>query len=291
MSALHNLTTVLGSVRRVTATSGIPVAAEHARTWTALAGPVPEAANVPLVSCVMPTRDRHSFVPHAIRCFLGQDYPATELVVVDDGAKSVHDLIPTDPRIRYLRLPETRSVGFKRHLGCEIARGGMIMQWDDDDWHGPARISHQIAPILAETAEISGLGDALFLQALTGRFFTCDRPDDILYLEVIGGTLAFRKDTWARTGGYPDQSVGEDTTFLQRAVDDGAGLLALPNDDTFIVVRHSGNTWHLQGDELEPDQGWRETPPPGCLDLDSVRFYASLRSVRPRAAERSALPQ
>ena len=59
----------------------------------------------PLASCIMPTANRRRFVPEAIRYFLAQDYPNKELIVIDDGAAAVVDLIPENERIRYIRLP------------------------------------------------------------------------------------------------------------------------------------------------------------------------------------------
>ena len=71
----------------------------------------------------MPTCDRRHFVGRAIRYFLEQDYPHRELLVVDDGADCVADLMPDDPRVRYIRWSERRTIGAKRNLACEQARG------------------------------------------------------------------------------------------------------------------------------------------------------------------------
>jgi glycosyltransferase involved in cell wall biosynthesis len=57
-------------------------------------------SDLPLVSCIMPTFNRRPFVPQAIRYFLAQDYPEKEFIIVDDGADSVADLVPDDPRVR-----------------------------------------------------------------------------------------------------------------------------------------------------------------------------------------------
>src|SRR5258706_7660643 len=97
----------------------------------------------PLVPCVLPTANRRSFVPQAIRCFQAQDYPNRELVILDDGADSVADLIPTDPCIRYIRLTGNRTLGRKRNDCVEASRGDLIMHWDDDDWMATHRISYQ----------------------------------------------------------------------------------------------------------------------------------------------------
>ena len=95
----------------------------------------------------MPTFDRRSFVPQSVRYFLRQDYPAKELVIVDDGPEPVSDLLPADPRIVYHRLEARTVLGAKRNLACELARGSVIVHWDDDDWASPERVSVQVAAL------------------------------------------------------------------------------------------------------------------------------------------------
>ena len=102
----------------------------------------------PLVSCIMPTRNRSRFILQAIHYFLRQDYTNLELVIVDDGDKCVGELIRpfvlNDERIRYIRLMERLSVGAKRNQACDQAAGEIIVHWDDDDWIAPWRVSYQI---------------------------------------------------------------------------------------------------------------------------------------------------
>ncbi|MCP4218623.1 MAG: glycosyltransferase family 2 protein, partial [bacterium] len=59
----------------------------------------------------MPTRNRRGFVPLALRCFLHQDYPHKELVVVDDGEDKIADLLPRHLPIKYIYLDKPRSIG------------------------------------------------------------------------------------------------------------------------------------------------------------------------------------
>ena len=87
-----------------------------------------------LVTCIVPTADRRRFVPQAVAQFLQQDYANRELIVLDDGAQSVEDLMPDDPRVRYVRDERKSPVGIKRNRLCELARGDVIVHWDDDDW-------------------------------------------------------------------------------------------------------------------------------------------------------------
>lgn len=81
----------------------------------------------PLVSCLLATADRPHFVPQAIRYFLRQDYPDRELIVVDDGAASIANLLPEDSRIDYIRRQDPLTIGAKHNLACEVARGEVII--------------------------------------------------------------------------------------------------------------------------------------------------------------------
>lgn len=73
----------------------------------------------------MPTADRRPFVAQAIRCFPAQDYAEKELVIVDDGADAVADLVPDDSRVRYFQQEARRLVGAKRNFGCHELRCGI----------------------------------------------------------------------------------------------------------------------------------------------------------------------
>jgi glycosyltransferase involved in cell wall biosynthesis len=88
---------------------------------------------MPLVSCIMPTRNRPQFARQAVAYFLRQDYQQRELIVLDDGDDPVSDLLPRDENIRYVRLRERSPLGTKRNIACELSRGELIAHWDDDD--------------------------------------------------------------------------------------------------------------------------------------------------------------
>jgi cellulose synthase/poly-beta-1,6-N-acetylglucosamine synthase-like glycosyltransferase len=67
----------------------------------------------PLVSCIMPTRNRRIFVEQSIKYFLRQDYPRKELIVIDDGEDPVADLIPAHGAVRYVHQRQRLAVGTK----------------------------------------------------------------------------------------------------------------------------------------------------------------------------------
>lgn len=166
----------------------------------------------PLVSCIMPTFDRCSFVPQAVGYFLRQDYPAKELIIVDDGPEPVSDLLPADPRIVYHRLENRTVLGTKRNVACGLARGSIIMHWDDDDWASPDRVSVQVDALSRADADISGTDSLLYYEPATSSAWRFTWPNGMRPW-VAGPSLCFRKELWTRSP-FPDVGIGEDTRFV-----------------------------------------------------------------------------
>ena len=206
----------------------------------------------PLVSCIMPTRDRRMFVPQALRQFLRQDYPSAELVVVDDGDDKVADLMPDDPRFRYLALAGRRTVGAKRNLACEAARGEIILHWDDDDWMADWRVRYQVEHLLTAEADLCGLPRLYFHEPATGGTWEFTSPSrDQKW--IAGATFCYRKDLW-RAGPFADIDNGEDARFLWSR----RRKRVVPLSDlSFYVARlHPGNT----ASKRDPSRSWRPLP-------------------------------
>jgi glycosyltransferase involved in cell wall biosynthesis len=233
------------------------------------------AANLPLVSCIMPTRNRRAFLSQAIQYFKRQSYPHRELIIVDDGSEKVCDLIPSDFSIRYIHLPEVKSIGAKRNRACEIAKGEIIILWDDDDWYSHDRIAYQAAPLVADTADISGLDNSLFYCLPTRQFWraTSELHARMFYQGIVGGTLAFRKSLWDKGQRFPDISEREDSGFLEAAIGKGARLERLFNDGVFVYVRHNANTWQFAPGSFLDCEGWHQIAPPHFISGQDAEFY------------------
>jgi O-antigen biosynthesis protein len=269
---------------RVPSTSAVPIAITAVSSPTA-----PSVGTLPLVSCVMPTRDRTAFVCQSIRYFERQDYPARELIILDDGAEDLSGQVPNDPRIRHVRLPRGQSIGAKRNLGCELARGSIIAQWDDDDWYAPSRLSAQVAPLLSGEADISGLTAGVFFELPDWQFWSCtpDLHHRLFVHDVHGGTLVYQRRIWAQLARYPDASLGEDAAFLRHAIRRGARLCRLPNNGLFIYVRHANNSWSFLSGQYLDTRGWQRATEP-ILPPDDHAFYTALSPAVPPTARGSS---
>lgn len=192
----------------------------------------------PLVSCIMPTHNRRRFVPRALAYFQRQDYPNRELIIIDDGTDSVADLVPTDdPRIRYIRLEHRQTVGAKRNLACEAGAGDLLMNWDDDDWYAPNRISLQVAAMLQEGAELCGINTLLYYDMKKDRAWRYVYPRNRRPW-LAGGTLCYTRTFWSRNR-YPDIDIGEDARFVWNKA--AAKMVALTDIDWNVSVIHDRN--------------------------------------------------
>jgi glycosyltransferase involved in cell wall biosynthesis len=101
----------------------------------------------PLVSAVIPTRDRPGLLAGAVHSALRQTWPNMEVVVVIDGPnwESVfRQAFLNDPRVRIVVLPESRGGSEARNAGVRIARGEWIAFLDDDDEWFPEKIDRQM---------------------------------------------------------------------------------------------------------------------------------------------------
>jgi glycosyltransferase involved in cell wall biosynthesis len=193
----------------------------------------------PLVSCIMPTANRRSFAARAIEYFLRQDYPATELVILDDGEDAIVDLIPLDPRIRYERLPNRLILGAKRNAACETARGELILHWDDDDWMAADRITRQASALVrSPVADVCGLQELLYY-APSVRTSWRYRHRANARPWVAGNTMCYRKRAWQRKS-FPLVAEGEDTRFVWSL--ERRQVLPLPDPSFFVGIAHPRNT-------------------------------------------------
>lgn len=108
---------------------------------------VPNACrrNPALVSVIIPTYNRRTYVREAIDSVLSQTYSPLELLVVDDGSTDdTPALLETyGGRIKVLRQFNC-GVSAARNLGIRSARGAFIALLDSDDYWQPDKLALQM---------------------------------------------------------------------------------------------------------------------------------------------------
>jgi hypothetical protein len=157
---------------------------------------------------------------------------------VDDGHDRIGDLIPDDPRVRYLPMDRRMVLGEKRNVACQHARGSLIAHWDDDDWMADRRLTYQVAKLRESGADVCGLATLLFWNPATREAWRYEQPG-VSNPWLAGGTLCYTAAQW-RANPFARMNVGEDTRFV--ADSRSARTLALPDCTFYVALVHPGNT-------------------------------------------------
>jgi hypothetical protein len=97
-----------------------------------------ELSTTPLISVVMPTKDRPEQLARAIRSVLAQRYENWELLVHDSGDPGSREAVDAigDRRIVWSRSPQPGNTAGRNHA-LHLARGELITYLDDDNIMDP----------------------------------------------------------------------------------------------------------------------------------------------------------
>lgn len=250
--------------------------------------PASEPRHRPLVSCMMVTRDRREFALQAIRYFQRQTYEPRELVIVDDGRDHLRACLPPDDRLRYHHVAPGTSIGAKRNIACSMARGSIVVFWDDDDWYAPERLEAQVLPLLREEGEVSALEQPHYFDLAGWSFWEAseERNRELWYQNVHCGTLAFQRWLWEGGCHFPDAWLGEEASFLREALKRGARLVPVASEGRFLYVRHDFNSWRFATE----GEGWRRREPVR-LPAEDEQFYRRRQQVLVERARLEALAE
>lgn len=100
----------------------------------------------PLVSIIIPTYNRAWALKAAIDSVLAQDYPAIELIVIDDGSTDgTADLLKQYKGRLTVISQANGGVSAARNAGIRKCRGEFVALLDSDDEWRPGKISCQVA--------------------------------------------------------------------------------------------------------------------------------------------------
>jgi glycosyltransferase involved in cell wall biosynthesis len=184
----------------------------------------------PLVTVIIPTRDRPALVALAVRSAVGQTHEHLEIVVVDDGSITPLALPPAlaaDPRVSTLRLNTPVGAGEARNAGVRASRGALLAFLDDDDEWRPTKIERQVHALATSEQGVAAVESGYDLwdgQRLVQRYLP--RPDRDLRTALLAqpylqpSTVLLRRSAFEALGGFdPSLNRVEDWEFWVRFAD------------------------------------------------------------------------
>ncbi len=132
----------------------------------------------PLVSVVIPARDRRDLLPRALRSLLAQTFGEWEAVVVDDGsvdgtAEAARAF--ADGRVRVIRHAAGRGAAAARNTGIEATGGEIVAFLDSDDEWRPEKLQRQVEAFAAAPPSV-GVVYTGTLRHFRGRTYEIPSP-------------------------------------------------------------------------------------------------------------------
>jgi glycosyltransferase involved in cell wall biosynthesis len=210
----------------------------------------------PMVSVVIPTRDRQHVLPQCLERLLTQSGPPFEIIVVDaSSSNATQQLLTQYPMVVLHRLGDVPySLVTARNVGLSLARGDVVAFTDDDCYVLPGWLS-ELCTAFDDPSVVAAGGRIVYhpwqpcfhnvpvavLDLATDTIWAhwdtvLDRVVDVPHLP--GGNCAVRREAALRARGFDTNFVGsanlEETDFFLRLSKQGGRLVFVPT----AVVEH-----------------------------------------------------
>ena len=179
---------------------------------------------MPLVTVVIATKDRHDDLAATVRDLCRQDYPSLEMLVIDDGsASSVVQIVKYCwPEARVIRHEDSRGQSARRNEGFRLATGKYILQLDDDCSLVAADTIAMSVGYMEATPSCAGIKYFIWVGKEMPRELDTSHILSGNCLSYVGAAVFLRRAALEDTAGYRDffVSYGEEEElclqFLKR---------------------------------------------------------------------------
>jgi glycosyltransferase involved in cell wall biosynthesis len=217
-----------------------------------------------MVSVCTPTFNRRPFIPAMLECFNHQTYPreCMEWIIIDDGTDPIEDLVSHHECVRYFKFADKMSLGKKRNLMHEKARGEIIVYMDDDDYYPPERVSHAVETLLHHRKRRTGI--KLVGSSEMCIYFKCVGEGQMVQFGPYGpnhataATFAFWKELLSELNLAYEESacLAEERAFLRGYT---VPMAQLDPMKVILVFSHEHNTFDKRGllKNMDRDQNMR----------------------------------
>jgi hypothetical protein len=210
--------------------------------------PISYSAN-PTVSCVVVSRgDRIKFLNITKKCMLSQDYKQIIEWVFVNGSQNKTEAAKFDEYIETVLKKEftnvvtaswigRKNIGAYRNECNRLAKGEILVNFDDDDFYFPTRISHSVATLKKENVNIVGCDDHYIYDF--DMKLLCNSPKTNISFMATNNTMAYSRE-FAKSHTYDETKMhAEEPSFLNNEY----VAQLLPKHVT-VQFSHFGNTYN-----------------------------------------------
>jgi glycosyltransferase involved in cell wall biosynthesis len=199
--------------------------------------------SVELVSIVTCTYNRKIFYENLKHIVADQNYPhdLLEWVIVDDSTESNAEMFPAvldSISIRYFHLKNKIPLGKKRDFINRLAKGKYIVNFDDDDYYPPCRVSHAVDMLKKTNLSIAGCNIMFMYFCKNKQIYQLGPYGDN---HATAATFAYTKE-YTKTHTFFDPAnghYGEESVFTNNWQTPMAQLDPMK---TTLTLSHTDNT-------------------------------------------------
>jgi glycosyltransferase involved in cell wall biosynthesis len=196
----------------------------------------------PILSVVIPTRDRRVLLRRAIEYFERRDpFVDAELIIVDGGKWPLSKEDVSGHRL--IRVEGDGFVGERLNIGVKEARGEFILRQDDDDWYAPDWYYESLQTVSTAPSGMAGVTNFYAYDIMGGKCWRWaawgEGPEAANW---SGGSMTFRKSIWERSP-FRLLPVGSDREFILDAYKLGLPARSMVSGGTnkYLMIRHARN--------------------------------------------------
>ncbi len=230
----------------------------------------------PLISVIVPTKNRADSLRRLLQSLVVQDYPSYEIIIVNNGSSDKTEQVIKEFRVKSVMIDG--GIAEVRHYGANLAKGAILVMTDDDckvppEWLTSIERSFRENPdagiVGGRVVNVGGSGD----RARKGRVrlgVNCSTmfDNDSGCLEVFGNAnLSIRREAFDSVGGYDLAfSHGHEETDLAIRV---SGSWRQIYDERISIVHHN-----------QPQSAFRMNL---FMNRETMRYRLFFKHYRPRS--------
>lgn len=217
----------------------------------------------PIVSVIMLTYNRESYLPESIASVLSQTFTALELIIIDDGSSDNSETLIKqweDQRVRYFKFEHSGMASRLRNFGIKESRGKYIAFMDSDDVWSLEKIQQQVNALsdhpqsgftFTNVIEFKS-GDIIIRNGIyklwkgsfEGNVFNLYVRNEFA---IYPSSFLFNKECLLKTGQLNELFPWTDNDFFHRLAYHFKGFVIM---DCLVKIRkHDGNTSSKLGQE------------------------------------------
>ncbi len=210
---------------------------------------------LPTVSIIVPCYNSAATLRSCLAGLLKQNYPAFQVIVVDDGSSDDTVSIAKEYPVTLIRTSKNSGPGAARNLAIQESRTDLVVFFDSDcfvedtDWLQRHVQMHQRPTIGIVGGGILGVGAGLVARADSYCHWLTNipnaKPADITFTSgpsltkfschLVSTNMSVKRQVFEKIGGFDEQfRTGEDVDFCERTVRAGFTIRFQPD----IIVKH-----------------------------------------------------